>query len=238
MSSAVIKQRTISSATETAIQMSNCLWIRPVVFPSGWTKVRFGILVHMTDSGANLTAPNFAMGFCHGTTAVPGDGSLTGCHWAGYRIRTNNWSRNSTRYETGSNIGFGIMDYSTKVGTGAYSDSGLSDGGGGQQMMIGNGAASAVADRVIISVDLTKLGGTNYGFRVFCNNNTVADVSQSEFRARMQSDNPSLTNYLYYSSVTKTVDEPTNGTFDGVTMWWDQTAAVMEICDHVFERLT
>lgn len=236
----VIKTRTISSAQENAIQMTNSRWGRNVTFPTGWSQVRIGVRLHMTDTGADLTAPNFMMGFCNGVSAIPGD--TTPHHFVGYRNRTGNFGRTATYYATGVNVGLSTMSYSVCI-NGSYTNSSMTDGGGSQSSVIGNGAASAVADRRLILIDITKgsvISGTNYHYTfssLIAASSTLTDISSATFLTKMVGVLPTLTGHAVYNTLQLDVDEVVNGALDSICMYWDQSGSLMEVCDVAFSRI-
>ncbi len=238
----LVKTRTISSVTETAVQLSGSYWARPVKFPTGWTSVRMGIRAHMTDTGAALLdGCTFAMGFCVGNTNVPG-ATATPTHFAGLWVTSAGWGRNSTTYHSSSNEGFGTISYATNV-SGTLTTLNPTNSGS-QAMYFGNGADSAIADRVIAMIDITKgsvISGTNfnYAFRLYSltNSSSLVDQSKSNLTTQMLATTPSATNYFYYTSQNLAIDRTVNGEFDSVCMWFKRSDVIMEICDVQFVKL-
>lgn len=231
------KVRTISAVDETAIKMTNSKWARRVDLPAGWLKVRFGIRFHMTNSGANLTStPTLTMGFCSGTSAVPGD--ATPAHFAGFRTVFTPWV-----YSGGSGVAGDYqlssmpINFATNIlGTWANTS------GGNINWYPNAGAASSAADRGMLFVDMTRVDTTGasatYTFNLFyMNNPTVGNTSETTFLNTMALSTPSASGHTYSSGINMTIDQANNGTFNAVCMYWDRSDADFEVCDISIARL-
>lgn len=241
----VTKVRTISAATETAIQMSNSTWARSVTLPGSWNTVRLGWRWHFTDSGANLTGnPNFAAGLLSGTANQFGDATTS--HFLGFLITSAfsdaaaTWTRYATAGPTGGptyEIG-GQPDFVKRIGT--TNTNGGSMGIGGN-MAYGAAAASAAADRIEMMFNITK-GSPNYTLQAILmpgNSGglgvTASDVSSASFLTAMAQVSPTPpgggAGYGSGGNRTIAVSEGTNGTFDSINFYWNRTDALVELCD-------
>lgn len=237
----VIKSRTIAAAPEKAVQLSNSRFSRKVGPITGWTKIRVGILFHATYSGGGLTGtPTFALGFCSGTDRMLGDASPR--HFVGFRSTCANWGdfHASLVYlmNSGSDVTGNYCQISKNI-AGVWTNASQSPTGGGNAGPdVGQGADTNVADRRVLLVDM--IVGSPYTFRLFYSANASdTDVSLSTFLTLMQASTPSIlgSNYQYGSAVSLAVDEPTNGIFDSVNCFWDQTASKLEVTALAFSKL-
>lgn len=217
MSAPVIKVRTISGSPEAAAQLSGGSFARKISLPVGWSKVRVGIRLHLTSTGAALTGSNsVAIGLCSGLTNTFGD--VTTTHWAGlYSDDVNFFTTDRYAWATYP---------SKKVGTT------ITKGTRSTDVYIGAGAASASADIALFFVDITK-GSPNYTFNLFLHsaNSTPGNFTNADFLSFMQQATPSNTGYTYTSNVTVAVDEATDGVFDSINLYWSTTQIAMEVCD-------
>lgn len=221
MSAPVIKTRTISSATETAIQLSNGQFGRAIGIGTSWNTVRVGLRWHWTQDGANHT-PKLFIGLCSGTSNMFGDATTT--HAAGVysNAATFTFAATPNRYTVGNQwvpakrVGSTITTGSVmSLGTSTYHADALAN----------------AADRDIFLVDIVK-GSPNFTFKIFACGTSVADISTATFLAQMEQATPAITNYLGPSAgTTLAVSEGTDGTFDTVNVSWDLTSINVEICD-------
>lgn len=219
-----IIQRVISAVADNAISISNAQFGRLITLPVGWSQIRVGIRLHMTDSGINFGGtPRLALGFGHGVTNMVG--GVTCDHFVGMISMAPTWIRNVATYSIGS------TSYSPAVKVGAVLTTGADMVASGT-VYIGNQAAAAAADRTCIFLNLLK-GAPNYDFRAFVGiSNAPADVSAATFLAQMQTDPPALANHQY-SAVAQVlaVDEATNGVLNAVQVWWSEATVALEISD-------
>jgi hypothetical protein len=214
---AVIKVRTISSVTETTIQMVNNTFARLVSIGTSWNTIRLGLRMHMADTGADLTGtPTFAMGFCAGTASQFGDATTT--HFVGLKTNAATWNRSANFYNNATAVPTKRVGSTTTTGTSLLN------------LVIPNGLGTGQG-RYIFFVDLIK-GSPNYTIKLFCDQTgTSGDQSAATFLAKMELVTPSLSGYTYSSGQTIAVNESTNGTLDCVNVSWDRTTPVIEICD-------
>jgi hypothetical protein len=211
--------RTISAVTETAIQMSNSSWARPITLPSTWSKVRIGIRVHWAPSVSPGAGTNFVLGLGSGITNIIGDYSTT--NFVGVS------SNGSYTISSGQWQNF-VNNAVTKVGT-AYTVGTAIDNANIKFLPVN---AAATADRAVIFVEITK-GSPNYTLDVLMGN-AVFDVSAATFLTQVQQAVPAFGGggYSYGSNGAKTIAfSESNGVLNSVQCWWNTTASLAEICD-------
>jgi hypothetical protein len=218
----VIKTRTISLATETAIQLSNSQFARTLSIGSAWTTIRVGLRLHMDTTGGNLPGvPILFFGLCSGTTDIFGDASVTHCVGA---ISDDTWLVAGNVYYASS-----MLKPACKYGTT------LTKGTSFGQSAIPS--TITAASRVCWFVDITK-GSPNFSLKVFTQHTaTIADISVATFLQQMEAATPALAQHQYIGPQTVAVDEATYGYFDSVNVAWNQTTPVVEICDLAVARL-
>lgn len=221
----VIKVRTISAATETAIQMANSQWARTLTIGTTWNVLRVGVRMHMATIGANLTGtPRLFIGMCSGTANIFGDATTT--HAVGMLTNTATWL---------DNAGGGYYDtsfFSPAKRVAAVISTGTSFG----QTLIA--APATAANRNLFFIDITK-GSPNFSFRHFGQATGVTtDVSAATFLTQMEASTPSLANHTYSSSQTLAVDEATDGFLDSVCIAFDRVSTPIEICDVAVTRFS
>lgn len=221
----VIKERTISAATERAIQMANSQWARTLTIGTTWNVLRVGVRMHMATIGANLTGtPRLFIGMCAGTTNIFGDATTT--HAVGMVTNASVWT---------DNAGGGYFDASffspaKRVG------STLSTGTAFGQTLIA--APASAANRNLFFIDITK-GSPNFSFRHFGQATGVTtDVSAATFLTQMESVTPSLANHTFYGAQTLAVDETADGFLDSVCIAFDRVSTPIEICDLAVTRFS
>jgi len=222
-----ILDRTISAVVDKRIVVSNGTFVRPIPFGTSWTQLRFGIRVAMRDSGGNLTGtPRFVMGVCSGSTNIYGDATTD--NFAGVRTVQGTWTRAATNYEAATNF----WAATKKVGSTITDGTTLNT-----SQRWANGAASAVADRQVLFVDVNK-GSPNYTFDIFRlpSGGTLNDISRTTFLEQMEVAAPAITGYATVTPTALAVDE-TGGSFDHISFFWDRTTPEFEISDIAISRL-
>lgn len=227
MGSATIIQRTISAATETAVQLTNAAFARQCSIPSGWNTIRVGVRAHWTNNGgAGLAStPRFGLGFCKGVTNILGGATCD--HFVGVISTQASWTNQVTFF------GGNTMAPAKKVGTTLTVGSNYAG-----IAVMPNKADSATADREVFFVDILK-GSPNYTISLFCGNSgTLTDISSASFLSQMQLASPSLGSHASAGSLAIAVDEAANGVLDAVNVWWDHADSLCEICDIAVVRLT
>ena len=239
----IIIARTIGGQTETAIQMANSTWARPVALPSAWSKVRVGIRFHMTSTGGDLTGgAMFAMGLCSGTVNQFGDATTQ--NFVGAQFGYDAAGAVQTYLYTTSSVGTPNYYLSnvwttaiTRVGTTNTFSAALLSNPSSNDFIFQADAAASYADRGVLFVDITK-GSPNFSIFLPATLNgqsgvTVHDFSSSDFLNFMGQAAPAPTGYTNMFSLTKTlaVDEVANGTLNSVALYWNRVDALWEICD-------
>lgn len=222
----VIKVRTISSQQEVAIQVANSCFARKLSIPAGWQTVRVGLRLHMDNTGAGLSTPQFGFGLCSGSVNIFGDASVG--HFLG-AVSSGPWSFQTTFYNNTS------FQPAKKVGSTLTAGTTFT-----QNAAVQSGAASNTADRALLFVDITKQFPTPslYTLNLFYLANTSGvDVSAATFLQVMEEVTPSLASHGYSSGQTIAVDESVDGTFDSINVSWNRTTPFIEICDIAFARL-
>lgn len=226
MSAPVIIQRVIGGSTETAIQLNNGQFGRPITLPTGWGTIRVGLRLHFTDSGADLTGtPNFAVGFGNGTTNMVGD--LTTNNWIGI-MPTVSWARTSASPPF-YNLGGGTVNprLFTKIGTtftsGSYMQAGFT--------YLSASAGGPTPGRQLYFLDIQK-GSPNYSGANFAPiNGTIIDQSAATFLTLMINSAPSLSNYNYSGFDAAIAFSESTYPLNAVQIWWDRSDSLLEICD-------
>lgn len=228
----VIINRTISAASQNAIQMVNSTWARPLVIPSSWTKIRIGCTMHFTSTGANVTAnPIFTMGMNSGTTNQYGSATCQNFVGAAYDRATWTYNASSTTwYSAPMAIG------RVRVGTTNTDSAQLSTGANG---IFNSGAGTSSADRACYFIDLFK-GSPNFTFHTpFYLDNSLGgpggDFTATTFLFNMGLLSPANPGGAYtqgsITDRTLAVDEAGNGTLNAINFYWNRVDLSPEICN-------
>ena len=237
-------QYIISAATDNGVELVRECIARPVSFSSGWSKIRIGARIVMSDlsgnenlaggNGVNTTNPGvqFAIGMCSGSANLLCDASTT--HFVGVGSNpADTWTRESA--ET-------LWDFITykgivKVGTSTTYSSAVN----GTNNQWGQGtSANWTPTPQMIFCDITK-GSPNYtigGF--FITNGQVAGAQTSAtFKSDMVLATPSEGGMTVASAPqTMAVDEGSNGTLNHVCISWNRTDFRPTIMDLAFVVLS
>ena len=200
------------------IRMQNSRWARmPLsgIFTPTWTTIRVGVLcAPTTDPGANVTGtPRLALGFCSGTSAIPGDASAT--HFVGWMTTAASWLR------TAGNLNTLAPQPTVQIGA-TLTHSGVNFAGSA----ITFGIASAVTPMLML--EITK-GSPNYSFRSFEPTAAAATCTEATLFAQMQAATPVVTSHTYRTAQTMAVDEATNGVLDSICMYFSPSAPTWDV---------
>jgi hypothetical protein len=230
--SSVIVNRTISAASQNAIQMANSTWARPVTMPAAWTKIRLGLTMHFSNTGANISGnPIFVMGFNSGTANQYG--SVTCQNFVGAAFDRATWTYNAgstTWYSVPMPIG------RVRVATTNTDSAALATGA---NSIFNSGAATSSADRACYFIDLFK-GSPNFTFHVpFYLDNSLGgpagDFTATTFLFNMGILNPANPGGAYtqgsITDRTLAVDEAGNGTLNSINVYWNRADLSPEICN-------
>lgn len=193
------------------IQMSNSTWGRPVTLPSGWNKIRVGVICSAADSGI-VSNPSLAIGFCHGTVNMMGDSSTA--HFVGAftnNTSPTNWVQQSTGYSN-------IQIYPV-VNVGGTQTAGTIFA---TDMRVAYTLHSASYYSQVFFLDVTK-GSPNYTLNVFSvAAANPASVSVATFISNLPLVSPSISSHSFFGAQTVPVNEATNGLLDTVNVWWNR----------------
>ncbi len=223
--SSVIKTRTVASATETAIQMSNSTFARLVTLPVGWTKVRIGCRMWFGDLGSNPgSTPRFAVGLCSGTTNIIGDVSCDNA--IGVITNSATWARGGA--------GYAPVDAATfkKVGSTLTVGSSVANNGNMALPFVNAGSPS----RQFWLVDITK-GSPNYIVTLFywAPGNTGDTLASDFYNASIIPAPPTTigtagSSYAQGTGVNVAFDEVA-GTLNAVGLWFNRADFLAEVMD-------
>lgn len=220
--------RTISSVADKRIVLQNSNFARPFTIPLGWTKLRFGVRLSMTDSGANVTStPRLAIGLCSGNTNLFLDATTT--HFLGFIWNAATWTR-----QVGPPVsyypGAGAVCLAKRIGT-----TNTIVGTPGENPLIYD---ATTANRNAVYCDITK-GSPNFTGKLFIRTVAAAsDVDLNTFLTQSELASPTITNHSVLTGVsTIAIDEAANGTLDHVCVAWDRSTPQIEISDLVVVKL-
>lgn len=234
----VIIARTISSASDKRIVLSNSQFARALPFGTNWNALQLGIRFSMRDTGANITgSPQFWVGLCSGNSNLVGDASTT--HFVGANWNAATWTRTAVSYHTSAlNSPFPAKRVNTTVTRGTTL---------GTSWGCGNQSAANNADRTMFFVRITK-GSPNFSFLAFLRAATgmtgggavaPTDLTFDEFMEHMGNLGTSVrTNYTFTGAQTLAVNEGSDGSLDHLNISWDRSTPQIEICDIAVARVS
>lgn len=212
------------------VQMSNSYFARGFTVSSAWTTLRLAFRYCFTDLGSNPgSTPQFAFGFCSGTTNIFGDATTD--HFVGWKTTHVTWIRDVASffaYYDNDGVGISVQPFK-RIGTTDTNGSGIQSP---NRLTLG-----ITTTRNVMYCDLVK-GSPNYTLKLFARNTwTYADVSKATFDAQALLVSPTVANHGQLTDRTLAVDEATNGTLNCVNFSWDRTDFLLEISDISVVRL-
>jgi len=209
MASIITTQGDTSGGTEKDIIMSNCSFGRQVSLPAGWSKVRVGTRMWITNFGSGPAGtPQFAFGLCSGTTNLVGDASTT--YFVGVSTNTATWGYTGTNSYNVINLVPTTKSGSSFIFGGNIATDWHSPYTGSLPMLF--------------FVDITK-GTPNYTFNVFSmiSANPSSYVSSATFQSDMPLTSPSLANHGFGSAQTLAVNETLSGSLNCISAYWNRS---------------
>lgn len=181
----------------------------PTIITPGWAIIRNAIFCDVVDTGGAITC-EFSMGFCSGTTNIPGDPSPTNALVAQFG---------------GSAFNYAASVYTPNIGVPVKYVAGVRTQGGGiitpqfYSSTIGGGSTGCM-----IFVDIVKAGG--YPVWVFGKNNTGNPVvTEADFNTQCQLPTPAFANHSTsnWSTIAPNFSEA-GGTIDAACLYWNSAA--------------
>jgi hypothetical protein len=230
-----------SGIPNKAVQISNGCFAR-TFGETDWTRIRLAMrwrLTTRTGSAANVITPDFAVGFCNGTTNIPGTKyvqNFVGMKFSGnvvtfgtpivFLYRTDYWY------------------WSTRVSGSSWRNYAASNAS------VVNSEYLAQATSSISAIFFDVIRGPDSGsysasfFRPLRNNSsgptTNEDYTITNFLSDIEDVVPSEASYAQVTYVSKSffiVDEPTYGNLDSVCVYWSKNDPVLQIEDLYVVRL-
>lgn len=182
---------------------------------SSWTTLRVALFLKINDTGATIVAPRLAFGLCSGTSAIPGDASVT--HFCGMKTNGSNWSRLTAA------VRYNYSNFALPTKTVATTDTvGTS---------FSNTSVLHTTALSMLFVDITK-GSPNYSLKLFHFTNasgTAPVCTLSDFNTQSVSTTPAFTGHAFTAAQTVAVDETADGAFDAACFWWNQVSPTIQI---------
>lgn len=195
-----------------------------IMADDAWQKIRVGLRLDMSDSGASLATNTFFfwVGVCSGTASIMGDAGGPS-HFIGSRLVPGTRSTAPIKYGT------------TFIDAQEWVSGSLIQGS--LDLESGTTFTGATGtNRTLFFVDFTRnIGGIsgNFGVTVFrCNNSSVTDVSQATFDSAVATENAVVSGHAFTSTATLTgVDEEADGVFDHINVNWVLSNPTFRISD-------
>jgi len=200
----------------------------PSFMQSGsWQKLRIGLRLCMSDSGANATSSFLHIGICAGTSAIMGD--ATPAHWFGLELvgNFNVYQRftSPTRYLCPFISGYNVVNGVQVSGHAASMET------------VGWQIGATDTNRTLFFLDIAK-GSPDYTVSFFRNTGTACtDVDAATFLSLVSSSSPSLTDHSFTTPASWAVNEATEGQFTAVNVSWNHSNPVFKISELAVVRL-
>lgn len=193
---------------------------------STWQKLRIGMRICMSDSGADATSCSFHVGICAGNTNIFGDTGVSPAHFFGANfvgnfntfVRATGPTRYGCSFAAVEEWGNGVL----LVGTG---------GGGDLEPATWNIGAGD-SNRTCLFVDIIK-GTPNWSVQVFRNTATACtDVDQATFNAQVVNENAVVGGHGFTPvDPWGGVAESTYGVLNYLNIHWNHTTPIFKISD-------
>jgi hypothetical protein len=187
--------------------------------------------------------PNFAFGFCHGTTNVPGDAYVD--HFCGVKL----WNSQSTALVMDgvtNDYRYNLLYFTTATSASGFVYHGHGFGPDDPDFITKSMVSTATSSLVGFMFDIQRgTGMTDYTCSRFTYENDPNILNPSDvtyytaFATDLLTDPPVQPNYKYvsFSTASMVINEALSGSFDSICVWWDRTDPVMEIADIYLVRL-
>lgn len=199
-------------------QENNSIIVRLVDLGT-WNVIRCGFLHSVRqDSLTGGITPDFAVGFCAGTSAVFGDASVT--HFVGLS------NENVTAWTlSGANFLSAVLLPTKKVGVTKTTGSAFSF----PAKWITYANTTADLKRSMTILTITK-GSPNYSFDLFYRDSeTASDPTFANLTTQMEAGTPAFTSHINSATRTLAVDEGVDGTLTAFQAYWSLTTSSLEL---------
>lgn len=221
--SQIIISRTISSATDKRLALANGQIMRKFNFLNTWNVLRIGIQFGFNGAASIAGTPQLVFGLNSGT--VNGYADVTTQHFLGIRTLAASMTYNAgppAYYSTST-----AFKLTKRIGTTT------TDGGAFGSPYF---SAAMTTARSALVLQITR-GSPNFTVEpVFPNNapGAQADINDSAFLNMMEAltmtDAAAIqSGYAVSTPQTIAIDTGTNGDFDSILVYWDRSAAPLEI---------
>lgn len=248
MSNPVVYERTIASgeasgSVEKGIQLRAGCFARQFG-DSDWTKLRVGILFRLAnvDQSTLYTLygqPRFCVGFCNGTTKIPGD--QTWDNWIA-AVTTTTELPNTTNDHYTVYAGVTQERFNCYTGSAGYTTADLrnevGDYRGGTITYLNSKTSSAD----MFFVDIEKMDTDVFQFSEFYRNSPSTNAgdypTDVEFEAAVQSTTPSYSGYAYVAFANYVSSSHSSYPLNSVFVWWERTDHPIEIVKLYVVRLS
>lgn len=183
-----------------------------------WTTVRVGWLWSIRQDALGTIDPNFAFGFCSGTTALYGDASAT--HFVGVTSEQNAFG--GPWPLGGDNFLSAVMRPSKKVGVTQTNGTNLTTG----WKIYANTTADNKRSMTILEV--TK-GIPDYSFRLFYRSaGSAANPGVTDLAAQIEAVTPAFADHTFSAAQTLAVNETIDGTLNAIQIYWPLVTSSLE----------
>jgi hypothetical protein len=194
-----------------------------------WQKMRIGMRLCMSDSGANVSPADFIVGVCSGNSSIYGDSGSAPKHFYGISLvgsfATFTRGTSPTRYGCAFSSGICFVNGSLSTSSATNMEP--------STWNIGADDSS----RTLFFVDITK-GNPAWSLTYFRNTNTACtDVDKDTFDAQVILPSPSLTDHSFQSPQSWNVNEAANGYMDHININWNFAIPVFKISDITVVKL-
>jgi hypothetical protein len=192
-----------------------------------WTKMRIGLRMCMSDSGASATSCSLHVGISKGNTSIFGDAGSAPAHWIGCNYVGN--------FNTFVRAASPVVQYGCSFVAGEEWVNGvlqIGTGGSGDMEPSTWVLGATDSNRTCLFVDITKnIGG--WVLQYFRNTDTSCpDVSKATFDAQVVTESPTVSGHSLVPAQTwGIVNEATNGYFDHVNLNWNHASPTFKISD-------
>jgi hypothetical protein len=234
--SQTIVSRVIGSVTDKRASLSNGQLVRYFGFLDNWNVIRIGMQFSFNNTVDIIGTPRLAFGIVNGVDVDAGFGAAATRHFLGVASSPSatTWTFNAgpPAYNSHANSWRSVK----KIGA--------------TETLITNAnaikaSAAPTSARSVMMIQFVK-GAPNYTID-FVTPNTVAavqtDITDSLFQQMMEALNMSDANsivsgYAASGAQAVAIDTATNGVFDALNIYWDKTAANVEVSQVRFRKIS
>jgi hypothetical protein len=198
----------VFNGADKCVQLNAGQFGFPLPFGTNWNALRLAFLINFTDTGGNITTPQFLWGAASGSANWPGDASCDNFIGFGTVAQLTRVAGPPVRYSVGASDfkGYRKVGVTLTAGTNA----------GNVPLFLAGGTSTCLA-----GIQITK-GSPNFTAKGFCTTATSGHTVSHLVTMLEQYTLTALTGVGVAADSAQAIDEGANGALNHAVICWDR----------------